>query len=254
VAHERHGARELGGGDESVAVAVEGAEGLGELRVVDGDGGAAGPQEQRREGGGELVELHGAVAVGVHGGDERVDLVPGGRAEAQRAEQRRQLQLREAPVAVEVEAEEELLELAQLLAAEPRAPAGPRRRGGVPALACPGAGAGAGAVEGHGRRALRPGVGGGHGRGRWLNGWRCCGRAASWDAVFGAGALRLHAVPCPWRERKTREMDRGRGGPLLSVEVPFTRCGGFVPLVSLVSQQLPPAVALELGGGFSPWS
>jgi hypothetical protein len=27
-------------------------------------------------------------------------------------------------------------------------------------------------VEGHGRRALRPGVGGGHGRGRWLNGWR----------------------------------------------------------------------------------
>jgi hypothetical protein len=76
VAHERHGARELGGGDEAVAVAVEGAEGLGELRVVDGHCGAAGPQEQRRQGG-ELVELHGAVAVGVHGGDERVDLVPG---------------------------------------------------------------------------------------------------------------------------------------------------------------------------------
>jgi hypothetical protein len=36
--------RELGGGDEAVAVAVEGAEGLGELRVVDGHGGAAGPR------------------------------------------------------------------------------------------------------------------------------------------------------------------------------------------------------------------
>jgi len=115
-----------------------------------------GSQEQRRERGGQLVELHGAVAVGVHGGDERVDLVPSGGAEAQGAEQRRQLQLGEAPVAVEVEAEEELPELAQLLVAEPRAPAGRRRRGGVPALAGPGAGAG----EGHGRRALRPGGGG----------------------------------------------------------------------------------------------
>nr|CAB3477544.1 unnamed protein product [Digitaria exilis] len=133
VAHPRHGARELGGGDEAVAVAVEGAEGLGELGLVDGDGGAAGPEEQRRQGGGELVELHGAVAVGVHGGDERVDLVPGGRAEPQRPEQRRQLQLGEAPVAVEVEAEEELPELAQLLVAEPRPPA--RRRGGLAALA-----------------------------------------------------------------------------------------------------------------------
>jgi hypothetical protein len=253
VAHERHGARELGGGDEAVAVAVEGAEGLGELRVVDGHGGAAGPQEQRRQGGGELVELHGAVAVGVHGGDERVDLVPGRGAEAQGAEQRRQLQLGEAPVAVEVEADEELPELAQLLVAEPRAPAGRRCRcrcrGGVPVPSGPGASAG----EGHGRRALRPGGGGGRGRGRGQNGWRC-GRAAVSDAVFfGPGALHGVLTPDSRGEAAERERERDRllragCGPLLSVEVPFGRMRSCCWLLPFVSQQLPPAVALKLAG------
>ena len=61
------------------------------------------------------------------------------------------------PIAVQVEAQEELAELAELLVAETRAPAGRWGSGGVPALC------GAGAVEGHGRRALGAGAGGGHG-------------------------------------------------------------------------------------------
>jgi hypothetical protein len=189
VAHPRHGGRELSCGDEPVPVAVEGAERLCELRLVDGDGGAARPEEQRRQGRRQLVELDGAVSVGVHGGDERVDLVAGGGAEAQRPEQRRDLQLREA--AVEVEAVEELAELAQLLVAEPRPPAGRRDRGEVLA--------GAGAGEGHRRRPLRWRGGGRHGR-RARSAVRvdACARAAFSDAIFGAGDLLLHVVA--WRQ------------------------------------------------------
>jgi hypothetical protein len=237
VAQPRHGPRELGGGDESVAVAVEGAEGLGELRLVDGHGGAAGPQEQRREGGGELVELHGAVAVGVHGGDERVDLVPGGGAEAQGAEQRRELQHGEAPVAVEVEAEEELAELAQLLVAEPRAPAGRGGRGGVPALA------GAGAVEGHGRRALGAGAGGGHGV--VLLG----GRAAFSGAVFGGGAEALHAVACLASRMDMIAPPRSLVGVPLGGAVLTTRPVQLLFVCCSVSAQLWGALKLD---GFLP--
>jgi hypothetical protein len=192
VAHPRHGGRELSCGDEPVPVAVEGAERLCELRLVDGDGGAARPEEQRRQGRRQLVELDGAVSVGVHGGDERVDLVAGGGAEAQRPEKRRDLQLREAAVAVEVEAVEELAELAQLLVAEPRPPAG--RRGREEVLA----GAGAGAGEGHRRRQLRWRSGGRHGRRRAVR-VDACARAAFSDAIFGAGDLLLHAVVA-WRQ------------------------------------------------------
>lgn len=113
VTHFGHGSGELGGGDVAVSVAVEGPENLQELLLVDEHLLA----HVGHDGADELVELHGAVAVGVHVGQQDVKLVAGG-LEAKGAEKGRQLQLREAAVRIHVEAHEDVLQLLQLLGLE----------------------------------------------------------------------------------------------------------------------------------------
>ncbi|KAF0924138.1 hypothetical protein E2562_008455 [Oryza meyeriana var. granulata] len=71
-------------GTGSLPPATSGEEGLRELHLIDGDSGAAGPEDELHERGRELFELDGAVAVG----DRGVDLVPCSWAEAERAEER----------------------------------------------------------------------------------------------------------------------------------------------------------------------
>lgn len=115
VTHFGHGSGELGGGDVAVAVAVEGTENLQELLLVDEHLLA----HVGHDGSDELVELHGAVAVGVHVGQQDVKLVAGG-LEAKGSEKRRQLQVGEAAVRIHVEAHENILQLLQLLGLERR--------------------------------------------------------------------------------------------------------------------------------------
>lgn len=64
--------------------------------------------------GDELVELDGSVAVGIHSGEEGVDLVAG-ELEAEGSEEGGELEQREAAVGVHVEAGEDLLQLVQLI-------------------------------------------------------------------------------------------------------------------------------------------
>jgi hypothetical protein len=116
VAELGHGVRQLGRGDEPVAVAVEDGEELAELVL-----GVRGPVLEE-VGGHErhkLGELDEAVGVGVGTGDERVELVGAGR-QAQGPEQGAQLQLRQAAVGVAVEGPEYLPQLRQLVVVQPR--------------------------------------------------------------------------------------------------------------------------------------
>ena len=101
VAHLGHGAGELGRRDVAVAVAVEGAEDLEQLLLVDEDVLVEVGHDRMQE----LVELDISVAVFVHVGEQRVDLVAGG-FDAEGTEERRQLEVREAAVGVHVEAVE----------------------------------------------------------------------------------------------------------------------------------------------------
>jgi hypothetical protein len=116
VAEPGHGVRQLGRGDEPVAVAVEDGEELAELVL-----GVRGPVLEE-VGGHErhkLGELDEVVGVGVGTGDERVELVGAGR-QAQGPEQGAQLRLRQAAVGVAVEGPEDLLQLRQLVVVQPR--------------------------------------------------------------------------------------------------------------------------------------
>ncbi|CAL9149835.1 unnamed protein product [Musa hybrid cultivar] len=117
LAHARHGPRQLRRRYEPVAVPVEAAEDLQELLLVDHGLLGHDGRERRRE----LVELHGAVAVGVHACEHRVDLVAVG-LEAEGAEEGSELQLGQAAVPVHVEAIEYVAQLLQLLALQPAAP------------------------------------------------------------------------------------------------------------------------------------
>jgi hypothetical protein len=170
VAELGHGVRELGRGDEAVAVAVEDGEQLPEL--VLGVWGSVDEEVGGHERD-ELGELDEAVGVGVGAGDERVELVGAG-LEAQGPEQGAELQLREAAVGVAVEGAEDLPQLLQLVVVQPRLLLLLRRRladgGGHGAAAPPGGRRGL--WRRGGRWLLRGGVdgvvsgsGGGGGRG-----------------------------------------------------------------------------------------
>lgn len=113
MTHFGHGSGELGGGDVAVSVAIERPEDLRELLLVDEDLRV----HVGQDGGDELVELDGAVSVGVHVGEEDVELVTGG-LDAQRPEQGGELELGEAAVGVHIEAHEDVFQLLQLIGAE----------------------------------------------------------------------------------------------------------------------------------------
>lgn len=110
VAHLGHLSGELGGGDVAVAVAVEGAENLHELILVDEDLFV----DVGQNGVNQFVEFDGAVAVGVDVGEKDVDLVTV-RFEAEGAEEGGEFEVSEAAVVVHVEAAEDVLQLLELI-------------------------------------------------------------------------------------------------------------------------------------------
>ena len=99
VAEFGHGVGQLGGGDEPIAVPVEHPEQLPELVLGVG---RLGCKELGRDEGGELRELDEAVVIGVGLVDQDLQLVRA-RLQAERPQQRAQLQLRQAAVIVPVE-------------------------------------------------------------------------------------------------------------------------------------------------------
>lgn len=110
MAHLGHGTGELGGGDVAIAVAIERSEDLQQLLLIDenivvhvGENGID-----------QFVEFDGAVAVGIHVGEERVELVAGG-LDAEGAEEGAELELGEAAVGVHVEAPENVVQLLELV-------------------------------------------------------------------------------------------------------------------------------------------
>lgn len=110
LAHLGHGTGELGGGDVAIAVAIERSENLQQLFLIDEDI----VVHIGENGIDQFLEFDGAVAVGIHVGEERVELVAGG-LDSKGAEERPELELREAAIGVHVEAPENVLQLLQLV-------------------------------------------------------------------------------------------------------------------------------------------
>lgn len=109
MAHLRHGTSELRSGDVAIAIAIERSENLQQLLLIDenivvhvGENGID-----------EFIEFYRAVAVGIHVGEERMELVAGG-FDAEGAEKGAELELREAAVGVHVETPENVVQLLEL--------------------------------------------------------------------------------------------------------------------------------------------
>ncbi|KAA0034510.1 hypothetical protein E5676_scaffold475G00530 [Cucumis melo var. makuwa] len=108
--HFRHGTSELGGGDVSITITIERSENLHQLLLIDenivvhiGENGID-----------EFIEFDGAVAVGIHVGEERMELVAGG-FDAERAEEGAEFELGETAVGIHVETPENVVELLELV-------------------------------------------------------------------------------------------------------------------------------------------
>ena len=110
MAHFGHGTSELGGGDVAITIAIERSENLHQLLLVDeniivhiGENGID-----------EFIEFDGAVAVGIHVGEERMELVAGG-FDAEGAEEGAEFELGETAIGIHVETPENVVQLLELV-------------------------------------------------------------------------------------------------------------------------------------------